>query len=62
MRKPGCEDKICIIVGTVTDDVRLLEVPKLKVFVFCFEISRVHVISCQITPIQILISTLIQIL
>lgn len=40
MSKPGCEDKICVIVGTVTDDVRLLEVPKLKVFAFCFEISR----------------------
>ena len=32
MRKPGCDDKICVIVGTVTDDVRLLEVPKLKVW------------------------------
>ena len=31
MGKPGCADKICVIVGTVTDDVRLLEVPKLNV-------------------------------
>ncbi|XP_057310907.1 60S ribosomal protein L18-like [Hydractinia symbiolongicarpus] len=31
MSKPGCTDKICVIVGSVTDDVRLLDVPKLKV-------------------------------
>ncbi|XP_012562532.1 large ribosomal subunit protein eL18 [Hydra vulgaris] len=31
MKKPGCEDKICVVVGTITDDIRLIEVPKLKV-------------------------------
>ena len=31
MKKSGNEDKICVCVGTVTDDIRLLEVPKLKV-------------------------------
>lgn len=31
MSKPGCAGKICVIVGTVTNDVRLLDVPKLKV-------------------------------
>ena len=31
MRKPGVEGKICVVVGTITDDVRLVEVPKLKV-------------------------------
>merc|ERR1712168_812241 len=31
MNKPGCDGKICVIVGTVTDDTRLLEVPKLSI-------------------------------
>merc|ERR1712147_439420 len=31
MKKPGCGGKICVIVGTVTDDTRLLEVPKLSI-------------------------------
>jgi len=31
MKKPGCDGKICVIVGTVTDDTRLLEVPKLSI-------------------------------
>merc|ERR1711997_644033 len=31
MNKPGCDGKICVIVGTVTDDTRLLEVPKLAI-------------------------------
>ncbi|XP_074647501.1 large ribosomal subunit protein eL18-like [Tubulanus polymorphus] len=31
MKKPGRADKIAVIVGTVTDDVRLMKVPKLKV-------------------------------
>ena len=29
MKLPGCENKTAV--GTVTDDVRILEVPKLKV-------------------------------
>ncbi|MCL4131789.1 UNVERIFIED_CONTAM: hypothetical protein GTU68_016257 [Idotea baltica] len=29
MRKPGRSSKICVVVGSVTDDVRLLKVPKL---------------------------------
>ncbi|MCL4128288.1 UNVERIFIED_CONTAM: hypothetical protein GTU68_039793 [Idotea baltica] len=31
MRKPGRSSKICVVVGSVTDDVRLLKVPKLTV-------------------------------
>ncbi|KAL6092115.1 hypothetical protein STEG23_024224 [Scotinomys teguina] len=31
MKLPGRENKIAVVVGTVTDDVRILEVPKLKV-------------------------------
>merc|ERR1711931_563759 len=31
MKKPGRENKIAVVVGTVTDDVRLLEIPKLKI-------------------------------
>ena len=37
MKKPGRENKIAVVVGAVTDDVRLYEVPKLTVcpFVLC---------------------------
>lgn len=31
MSKPGREEKVAVIVGTITDDVRQLEVPKLRV-------------------------------
>ena len=31
MKKQGRENKTAVVVGTVTDDVRLLKVPKLKV-------------------------------
>ncbi|NXH80379.1 RL18 protein, partial [Edolisoma coerulescens] len=31
MRKPGRGDKTAVVVGTVTDDVRIQDVPKLKV-------------------------------
>lgn len=31
MKLPGRENKTAVVVGTVTDDVRILEVPKLKV-------------------------------
>ncbi|XP_064478943.1 large ribosomal subunit protein eL18-like [Ornithodoros turicata] len=31
MKKPGRENKIAVVVGTITDDVRLYEVPKLRV-------------------------------
>merc|ERR1711988_1089847 len=31
MKKPGRENKIAVIVGTVTDDIRLLDLPKLKI-------------------------------
>jgi len=31
MKKPGREDLTAVVAGTVTDDVRILEVPKLKV-------------------------------
>merc|ERR1711976_695425 len=30
MKKPGRENKIAVVVGTITDDVRILEIPKLK--------------------------------
>ncbi len=33
MNKPGREDKTAVVVGTVTNDLRLYDVPKLKV---CF--------------------------
>lgn len=31
MAKPGREGKTCVVVGTVTNDMRLYDVPKLKV-------------------------------
>lgn len=31
MKKPGRENKIAVVVGTVTDDTRILEIPKLKI-------------------------------
>merc|ERR1712121_615534 len=31
MKKPGREDKVAVIVGTVTDDVRILDLPRLKI-------------------------------
>ncbi|KAL1787771.1 60S ribosomal L18 [Sigmodon hispidus] len=31
MKLPGRENKAAVVVGTVTDDVQILEVPKLKV-------------------------------
>ncbi|XP_076043157.1 ribosomal protein L18 [Oratosquilla oratoria] len=31
MKKPGREDKICVVVGTVTDDVRIFDIPKLTI-------------------------------
>merc|ERR1712168_845909 len=39
-------DKICVIVGTVTDDVRLLDVPKLKICALKFsESARVRILK-----------------
>lgn len=31
MKRPGREDKTAVVVGTVTDDIRIQDVPKLKV-------------------------------
>lgn len=31
MKKPGRENLIAVVVGTVTDDLRLYDVPKLRV-------------------------------
>lgn len=31
MKKPGRQDSIAVIVGTVTDDARIFEIPKLTV-------------------------------
>merc|ERR1712224_1079369 len=39
-------DKICVIVGTVTDDIRLLDVPKLKICALRFtESARVRILK-----------------
>jgi len=31
MKKPGRDNKIAVVVGTITDDARIFEIPKLKV-------------------------------
>jgi len=31
MKKPGRDNKIAVVVGTITDDARIYEIPKLKV-------------------------------
>lgn len=31
MKKPGRDNKIAVVVGTITDDKRIYDVPKLKV-------------------------------
>ncbi|XP_064603771.1 large ribosomal subunit protein eL18-like [Liolophura sinensis] len=31
MKKPGRENKLAVVVGTVTDDIRILDIPKLKI-------------------------------
>ncbi|XP_060076076.1 large ribosomal subunit protein eL18-like [Ylistrum balloti] len=31
MKKPGRDSKMAVVVGTITEDVRLLEVPKLRI-------------------------------
>ena len=39
-------DKICVVVGTVTDDIRLLDVPKLTICALRFtESARVRVLK-----------------
>lgn len=36
MKLAGRENKTAVVVGTVTDDVRLQDIPKLKVTICCF--------------------------
>ena len=41
-----CRDRIAVIVGTVTDDIRLLEVPKLTVAALKFtETARARIVK-----------------
>lgn len=45
------EDKIAVIVGTVTDDVRLFDVPKLRVVALRFtETARARILKVAIPP------------
>ena len=34
MKKEGREGKMAVCVGTITDDVRVFEIPKMKVIIF----------------------------
>merc|ERR1712127_179999 len=46
MTKPGREEKVAVVVGCVTDDVRLLKVPKLKVCALRFtERARARILK-----------------
>lgn len=42
MKLAGRENKTAVVVGTVTDDVRLQDIPKLKVTICCFCQSVIH--------------------
>lgn len=43
MKMPGRENRIAVVVGTVTDDVRIQDIPKLKVNL-TFQNSRIHLL------------------
>jgi len=36
MKKQGRDNKTAVVVGTITDDARIFEIPKLKVPIFCY--------------------------
>lgn len=53
----GCvqEDKIAVLVGTITDDVRTFEVPAMKVCALRFtETARARIIKVRLPPNLIL--------
>ena len=39
MRNEDRKDKVAVVVGTITNDLRLLELPKLKVSITCDRLS-----------------------
>ena len=48
MKKSGREDKIAVCVGTITDDVRIMKIPKLRVrigYIICVVTSRCLLLS-----------------
>lgn len=47
MKKPGRENCIAVIVGTVTDDARIFEIPKLMVYI-------THIYTYILTFLEIL--------
>uniref|UniRef100_A0A8C0NTC0 Large ribosomal subunit protein uL15/eL18 domain-containing protein n=1 Tax=Canis lupus familiaris TaxID=9615 RepID=A0A8C0NTC0_CANLF len=47
MKLPGWENKTAVVVGTITDDVRVQEVPKLKPHQTLREIQGPEVRACQ---------------
>lgn len=54
MKKPGRENKIAVCVGTITEDVRIHKLPKLKVGMFhccvrfLFSLVVIKIICCNI--------------
>lgn len=48
MKKPGRDNKTAVVVGTVTDDLRILDIPKLKVNnVHCMQVHTNALLLCQ---------------
>uniref|UniRef100_A0A4X2JWZ8 Large ribosomal subunit protein uL15/eL18 domain-containing protein n=1 Tax=Vombatus ursinus TaxID=29139 RepID=A0A4X2JWZ8_VOMUR len=52
MKLPGRENKTAVVVGTVTDDVRIQDVPKLKPHQTICPIQGPQVRACQGPPCQ----------
>jgi Ribosomal protein 60S L18 and 50S L18e len=57
MKKTGRENKTAVVIGTVTDDTRIFEIPKLKVktylqvFIPCEHIDFVYIILANPTKL-----------
>lgn len=50
------EDKVAVLVGTITDDVRLFEVPKLKVCALKFtETARARIVKVLSPPPSVVV-------
>lgn len=53
------EDKIAVIVGTVTDDVRVYEVPKLRVVALRFTATaRARIVKVSVLQLPLCVYTL----
>lgn len=56
MKKPGNIKKIAVIIGTITDDLRILEIPKMTVTIciYVFQMKmKVGSVSCDSCPLRL---------